>query len=66
VQIVYITDKGDDRNIGLSPETPVYTWARASKLKAGRNDVEVFVALDAIDRIKAEIIAKAAAASSGE
>jgi hypothetical protein len=35
---IYISDRGDDKNDGLSLERPVYSLGRAMKLEGGRND----------------------------
>jgi hypothetical protein len=35
---IYISDRGDDKNNGLSLERPIYSLERAMKLQGGRND----------------------------
>jgi hypothetical protein len=35
---IYISDSGDDKNDGLSPQTAIYSLKRAKKLHGGRND----------------------------
>ena len=35
---IYISDSGDDKNDGLSPQTPIYSLKQAKKLQSGRND----------------------------
>ena len=35
---IYISDRGDDKNDGLSLQTPVYSLKRAQKLQGGKND----------------------------
>ena len=35
---IYISDRGDDKNDGLSLERPIYSLERAMKLQGGRND----------------------------
>jgi hypothetical protein len=36
---IYISDRGDDKNDGLSLQTPVYSLKRAQKLQGGRTIV---------------------------
>jgi hypothetical protein len=38
---IYISDQGNDRNDGLSKETPIYSWTRARKLFAGHLEINV-------------------------
>ena len=35
---VYISERGDDKNDGRTPETPVYSWERALKLCDGNTE----------------------------
>ena len=35
---IYISDSGDDKNDGLSLQTPVYSFKRAKELHGSRND----------------------------
>jgi hypothetical protein len=57
---IYITNKGDDQNDGLSRETAVKTWAGATvaRRKANLGNAEIDIAEDARERIKAEVAAK--------
>jgi hypothetical protein len=57
---IYISDKGDDKNDGLSPQTAVYSLKRALKLQGGKNDHSMHFGPRAWRRIKKELAAKAA------
>jgi len=56
---IYITNKGDDKNDGLSRETAVKTWAGAIEARRRGNlgSLEIDIADDARERIKAEVAA---------
>jgi hypothetical protein len=41
---IYVSDKGDDNNDGLTRETPVYSWERAAKLCDGNSEINVMEA----------------------
>jgi hypothetical protein len=53
---VYISNSGDDKNDGLTPETAAYSWKRALKIHGGRNDMQMSISPEAFVRIAAEII----------
>jgi hypothetical protein len=55
---IYISDNGDDKNSGLSPEEAVYSWKRAKKLHGGKNDYDMHFIGEAATRIKKEIANK--------
>ena len=38
---VYISERGDDKNDGRTPETPVYSWERALKLCDGDTEAHL-------------------------
>jgi hypothetical protein len=38
---IYVSDKGDDNNDGLTRETAVYSWERATKLCDGNSQMDI-------------------------
>ena len=52
---IYISDRGDDKNDGLSLQTPVYSLKRAQKLQGGKNDYSWHFGPRAWERIKKEL-----------
>jgi len=38
MQRIYISDKGDDENDGLTPLTPIRSWEQWLKLKTGNDE----------------------------
>jgi hypothetical protein len=52
---IYISDKGDDKNNGLSPQTAVYSLKRALKLQGGKNDHSMHFGPRAWQRIKKQL-----------
>ena len=38
---VYISERGNDKNDGRTPETPVYSWERALKLCDGNTEAHL-------------------------
>ena len=52
---IYISDRGDDKNDGLSLQTPVYSLKRAQKLQGGKNDHSWHFGPRAWERIKKEL-----------
>ena len=55
---IYISDRGDDKNDGLSPKTPVYSLQQAQKLQGGKNDFSWHFGPRAWERIKKELADK--------
>jgi hypothetical protein len=55
---IYISDRGDDKNDGLSLQTPVYSLKRAQKLQGGKNDYSWHFGPRAWERIKKELADK--------
>jgi hypothetical protein len=55
---IYISDSGDDKNDGLSLQTPVYSLKRAKELHGGRNDCSWHFGPRAWERIKKELSEK--------
>jgi hypothetical protein len=55
---IYISDRGDDKNDGLSLQTPVYSLKRAQKLQGGKNDHSWHFGPRAWERIKKELADK--------
>jgi len=55
---IYISDRGDDKNDGLSLQTPVYSLTRAQKLQGGKNDHSWHFGPRAWERIKKELADK--------
>ena len=53
---IYISDRGDDKNDGLSLKTPVYSFKQAQKLQGGKNDYSWHFGPRAWERIKKELI----------
>jgi len=52
---IYISDKGNDENDGLSPQTAVYSLKRAHKLQGGKSDHSMHFGPRAWRRIKKEL-----------
>ena len=52
---IYISDSGDDKNDGLSPQTAIYSLKRAKKLHGGRNDYSWHFGPRAWKRIQKEL-----------
>jgi hypothetical protein len=52
---IYISDKGNDENDGLSPQSAVYSLKRALKLQGGKNDHSIHFGPRAWRRIKKEL-----------
>ena len=55
---IYISDSGDDKNDGLSLQTPIYSFKRAKELHGGRNDCSWHFGPRAWKRIKKELSEK--------
>jgi hypothetical protein len=55
---IYISDSGDDKNDGLSLQTPIYSLKRAKELHGGRNDCSWHFGPRAWERIKKELSEK--------
>ena len=36
---IYISERGNDRNDGLTPDSPIYSWKRARKLFTGHMEI---------------------------
>jgi hypothetical protein len=54
----YISDRGDDKNDGLSVKTPIYSLKQAQKLQGGKNDYSWHFGPRAWKRIKKELADK--------
>jgi hypothetical protein len=52
---IYISDSGDDKNDGLSPQTPIYSLKQAKKLQSGREDYSWHFGPRAWKRIQREL-----------
>jgi hypothetical protein len=52
---IYISDRGDDKNDGLSLQIPIYSLKRAMKLQGGKNDYSWHFGPRAWQRIKKEL-----------
>ena len=57
---IYVSDRGDDRNDGLSLQTAIYSLERAKKLQGGRNDYSWYFGPRAWERIQSELSKKQA------
>jgi hypothetical protein len=55
---IYISDRGDDKNDGLSLQNPIYSLERAMKLQGGKNDYSWHFGPRAWERIKKELADK--------
>lgn len=55
---IYISDSGDDKNDGLSLQTPIYSFKRAKELHGGRNDCSWHFGPRAWKRIQKELSEK--------
>ena len=55
---IYISDRGDDENDGLSLQTAIYSLARAKKLQGGGNDFSWHFGPRAWERIQKELSEK--------
>ena len=38
---IYISERGSDKNDGLTQHTPIYSWKRARKLFTGQMEISV-------------------------
>jgi hypothetical protein len=55
---IYISDKGDDKNDGLTQQTPIRSWHRYLKLKTGNDGIVILGDPEkTIRRLKKEIAA---------
>jgi hypothetical protein len=52
---IYISDRGDDKNDGLSLKTPIYSLKQAQKLQGGGSDYSWHFGPRAWKRIKKEL-----------
>ena len=52
---IYISDRGDDKNDGLSLQTAIYSLTRAKKIHGGRNDYSWHFGPRAWQRIQMEL-----------
>jgi hypothetical protein len=55
---IYISDRGDDKNDGLTLQTAVYSLGRAKKLQGGRNAYSWHFGPGAWKRIQKELSEK--------
>ena len=55
---IYISDRGDDKNDGLSLEKPIYSLERAKSLEGGGNDYSWHFGPRAWKRIQTELSEK--------
>lgn len=55
MDLVYLSDAGDDTIDGMSVDKAVYSWERALEIKGGDNGIQIFVAADALERLLDEI-----------
>jgi hypothetical protein len=56
---IYISDKGDDKNDGLTENTPIHSWGRYLKLKTGSDQITILGdAEKTITRLRREIKGK--------
>jgi hypothetical protein len=60
MQTIYISNYGDDKNDGITAETPVRSWERVVKLCRGGQAIYPMEA-DTLSRLTAEIEQKALA-----
>ncbi len=51
---IYISDKGNDENDGLSPQTAIYSLKRALALQGSKNDHSIHFGPRAWRRIKTD------------
>jgi hypothetical protein len=55
---IYISDGGDDKNDGLSPQSAIYSLKQANKVQGGKNDHSWHFGPRAWQRIKKELADK--------
>jgi hypothetical protein len=63
MKTIYISNSGDDKNDGFSPNKPVHSWKRALKLQGDDDTIDIHVTGEAAKRITKEIIKRALAIS---
>ena len=63
MKTVYVSNTGNDRNDGFSPNSAVHSWKRALKLQGGDNAIHIHVSSEAAKRITKEIVKRALAIS---
>jgi hypothetical protein len=52
---IYISNSGSDKNDGSTPQKPIFSWARATKLCKGDHEVHLMEGKATFDRLKREI-----------
>jgi hypothetical protein len=55
---IYVSDSGDDKNDGLSSQTPIYSLKQANKIQGGRNDYSLHFGPRAWKRVQKELSEK--------
>ena len=55
MQTIYVSNHGDDKNDGLTPETPVHSWRRLMTLCKGNQAMHLMEGDFTLLRLKAEI-----------
>jgi hypothetical protein len=63
MKTVYVSNSGNDRNDGFSPNNAVHSWKRALKRQGGDNTIDIHVTGEAAKRITKEIVKRALAIS---
>jgi hypothetical protein len=55
MQTIYVSNHGDDKNDGLTPETPVHSWRRLMTLCKGNQAMHLMEGDFTLLRLKTEI-----------
>ena len=63
MKTVYVSNTGNDRNDGFSPDNAVHSWKRTLRLQGGDNAIDIHVTGEAAKRITKEIVKRALAIS---
>ena len=55
MQTIYVSNKGDDKNDGLTTATPVHSWKRYMTLSRGNQELLLMEGEATFKRLKEEI-----------
>ena len=55
MQTIYVSNKGDDKNDGLSRQAPVFSWERLCSLCTGDHEMFLMEGADTLTRLGREV-----------
>jgi hypothetical protein len=56
MQIVYVSNRGDGKNDGLTKESAVHSWQRVKALCKGNNEIHLMEGDSTLIRLNGEIL----------